>query len=71
MGKEITWERSFELRGVKREIGDGTGNQILIHLTMRSYDTSSNTKTLKILYLEFHCNISDLTDSYAGHEWTS
>jgi len=68
MGQGVIRKRSFELRGVKRETGDGTGNQILIHLTMGSHDTSSNTKTLKILYLEFHCNISDLTDSCAGHE---
>ena len=69
-GEGIIWERSFELRGVKRELGDGTGDQTLIHLINGSHDTSSNTKTLKILYLEFHCNILDLTDSCAGHAWT-
>lgn len=37
---------------------------------MDSHDTSSNTKTLKILYLEFHFNNSDLTEKCACHEWT-
>jgi hypothetical protein len=64
MGKEIIRERSCELKGVKRETGDGTSDQTLIHLTMGPHGVSrhflEHEKTL-IVYPEFHCNISDLT----------
>jgi hypothetical protein len=72
MGKEIIRERSCELKGVKRETGDGTSDQTLIHLTMGPHGVSRHflehenadcIPRISLQYFRLDC-------SCAGHEWT-